>query len=148
MQGHVHGRWNGTDQRYVGGVVDDDHGFVYVVPIVVVDVNSVEIIALCDGAVAKGAVFIGVNFNGKCFAQGCVNKFDGFVGKNIATERHERVCKDGPWHGHPEVIGRHNAHFNGIGQEHFFSVVELSDHVVGPGKETGFVEGSRFNHRT
>ena len=140
MQRHVNGWWDCTGEGNVGRVIDDDGCLVNIVPAVVVDIDTVEVIALGHWPVAERSVFIGEDINSKVLSKSGVNEFNGGVGQNIASESHQRVSEDSTGHRHGQIIGWNDANFDGVGQEHFFSIVQLSNHVVGSRQETGFVK--------
>ena len=56
------------------------------------------------------------------------------------------VLENGTRHGHSKIIRWVNTDFNRVWQKNFFSIIELSNHVVGTWKETCLVERTGFNH--
>ena len=148
MERHVHGWWNSGGQRDVGGVVNDAHGFVEVVPAVVVNVHTVVVVALGHGAVGETGILIGHDGHNSALIEIHVDQFNRRVSQQIAFERRQRVFKDGTWHGHDQIVGWINTDLNGVREENLLAVFELSNHVVGSRQQAGLVERTRLNHWT
>ena len=147
-QGHIGCVRDKALKGDVGRFVTDKHRLVEVVPTIAVNVNSVVVITLCDGAVGEITLMVCRYFNEEFLSEIDVHKLDDLVRKQIGIVVFQGVLEDRSRHDHGQIVGRVNPDFNRVWQQHFFHVVELCNHVVGTGQQSSLVERSGFNHRS
>ena len=147
-QGHgdVDGIRHVQSKGDVGGVVVHEGGLVEVVPSVVVNVASVVVVSFRHRPVGEISVLIGHDGDRCIYTEVNIDQFDGLVGQNITVHVQQGILEDGTWHVHGEVIRGLNTDFNRVRQEHFLTVGQLSDHVVGSRQQASLVERTWLNH--
>ena len=144
--GDVGGLGDVERQRDVGHLVGDEDRLVEVVPAVVVNVAPVVVVTHGNRPVGEIAVFIGQNHRGEFLAKVCVNKLNGLVGERLTVHVQQGVLEDGTRHGHVEIVGCVDSNLDRVRKQDFLAVVQLSNHVVGAGQQTGPVERAVLHH--
>ena len=147
LDGQVGHRRQRVSQSDVHRLVLDGEGLVDFVPSVVVDVHAVEVLTRRNRSLAEVSVLVGDDGDGVIEAEDRVHKFDGGVWKRVALHVLKHVSKDGPWHGHREVVGRFDADNNGVRKQHFPTVWQHTNHVVDTRHQARLVEGAGLDHR-
>ena len=72
--------------REVLGVVTNKQAFIDFIPAIVVNVDSVEVLACSEWTVREATVFISDDMDSILFTKAFVNQFNGFIGVDFTKE--------------------------------------------------------------